>query len=256
MTNNTNIEAYFDDIGSNMLRFFDGWDDHIPHQGEKGGIRERRVSDFLKSHLPRKYGVGTGHIIDREGTMSLQEDIVLFDANNSPTLRIDDYYQIFPCETVYATVEVKSTLDTQAIDACIEHTKRLHELNRGELGPIESFVFAYDSYSSKEHPPAVWAGGNFKLISEARGTTRPMPSAILSLRHNFVLYFGLDTNKHIAQGTDKAILLFYFTVLLNRLENVETESPLLFHRYGWSKNNPLIVYQYSINKNDKNQNKD
>jgi len=241
----TNVTALFDDIGKNMLKFFSGWDTHVPHQGEKGGVRERRVRDFLKSYLPRKYSVASGHIIDRQGNVSLQEDIVIFDGTNSPILRIDDYYQVFPCESVYATVEVKSTLNTTEIEKCIEHTNNLSTLDRGNLSPIESFVFAYDSYSSKDLQPPVWAAGNFKKASVLNGSDKAMPSVVLSLKQNFVLYFGLTRDKHIAQGVDHGVLLFFLNAMLNRLAAVEITPPSLFHDYGF-KGNPLKHYGYSI----------
>src|SRR5690606_12915779 len=97
------------------------------------------------------------HLIDRRGTYSLQEDIVIYDALNAPILPIDDQYQLFPCEVVYATVEVKSVLDPKAIGECIDHAERLSSLDRGDLGAIENFVFAYDSYPAKQEEPIQWA---------------------------------------------------------------------------------------------------
>ena len=69
------LSKFFDDIAKNMLQSFQGWENNISHQGEKGGIRERRVQDFLKKYLPKKYGVSSGHVIDHEGKHSKQEDI-------------------------------------------------------------------------------------------------------------------------------------------------------------------------------------
>ena len=76
------IAILFNDIAKNMLQSFEGWDTYVPHPGEKGGIRERRVQDFLMKYLPDRYGVARGHIIDWQGGVSLQEDIVIFDKLN------------------------------------------------------------------------------------------------------------------------------------------------------------------------------
>jgi hypothetical protein len=238
------VTALFDDIAANMLQFFEGWDTHVPHEGEKGGIRERRVRDFLESHLPDKYGVASGHIIDKKGTVSLQEDIVIFDRINSPVLRIDPYYQVFPCESVYATVEVKSTLDPGEIEKCIEHTRRLGELDRsdhrGELGPIENFVFAYDSYDSAEKAPSVWARDKFKEIASSGATQRPIPSAILCLTKSFVLRRD-SPNSYVTLAFASGALLYFFSTLLHRVLLVKTAPPLLFTHYGWVKGS-MIEY--------------
>jgi hypothetical protein len=60
MTKDSNITRFFSETHETMKLKFRGWEKDLPHQGEKGGIRERRVADFLSSLLPKKYGVGTG----------------------------------------------------------------------------------------------------------------------------------------------------------------------------------------------------
>lgn len=243
MSSTKRITALFDDMAENMLRFFEGWDTHVPHDGEKGGIRERRVQGFLEKHLPNKYGVASGHIVDKQGTVSLQEDIVIFDQLNCPVLKVDPYYQVFPCETVYATVEVKSILDSTEISKCIEHTHQLTQLDRGELGSIESFVFAYDSYESKEMPPPVWARNKFKEKASSKIEQKPMPSVVLCLKKGFILHFGVAENVHITSAVESGVLLYYFDLILSRLSQVHTKSPLLFIQYGWPKSNPIKRYE-------------
>jgi hypothetical protein len=232
------VTALFDDIANSMLQFFEGWDTYVPHQAEKGGIRERRVRDFLRAYLPQKYGVGTGHIIDRKGNVSLQEDIVIFDQTDSPVLEIDPYYQVFPCETVYATVEVKSFLDGSEIGKCVDHTERLREMYRADLGPVESFVFAYDSYASSSKPAPVWAREKFMEKASGETEQRPMPSVVLCLKRKFILNLD-DEGKYITDALDSGILLYFFDEILSRLLRVGTSLPSLFFDYGWEKENPV-----------------
>jgi len=240
------IAILFDDIAKNMLQSFEGWDTYVPHSGEQGGIRERRVQDFLEKYLPSRYGVASGHIIDWQGGVSLQEDIVIFDKLNCPILKIDPYYQVFPCETVYATVEVKSTLNNEEIGACIDHTCRLKQLDRAnELGPIESFVFAYDSYDSKRQGPAIWAREKFKEIASSDNEKKPMPSVVICLKKNFILcYSETKKGEYEALTVDEGILLFYFDLLLSKLSLIQTKSPSLYLQYVWSILGPKIrVFQ-------------
>lgn len=238
------VTAFFDDIANNMLRYFEGWDKHVPHQGEKGGVRERRVRDFFEQHLPYKYGVGSGHVIDRMGNVSHQEDVVIFDRINCPVLKADSYYQIFPCESVYATVEVKSTLTAEEIAHCLSHTDKLRRLHRGDgnkLGPIESFVFAYDSYSSSTKLPVDWAMDTFREKSLEYEQPKPIPGLILCLGKKFILHLGGPDGRSmcIPDMLESGILLYYFEKLLHRLSQVETLPPSLFTYYGWETNNPI-----------------
>jgi len=240
-----NVTAFFDDIANNMLQFFEGWDKLVPQEGEKGGVRERRVRDFFERHLPGKYGVASGHIIDRKGTVSLQEDVVIFDQINCPVLKADPYYHIFPCESVYATVEVKSKLDPEEVAKCVSHTHRLRELYRGdtnELGPIESFVFAYDSYDCCEKLPVDWTIDKFREKSLTYDHPKPVPSLILCLKKKFVLHLGGGDGRSICipDMLESGILLYYFEKVLQRLSQVQTSSPSLFTQYGWEKDNPII----------------
>ena len=237
MSSNRMVATLFDNIAKNMIQYFEGWDTYIPHKGEKGGVRERRVRDFLNDYLPKKYGVGSGHIIDKKGNVSLQEDIVIYDKLNSPVLNVDSNYQVFPCETVYATVEIKSKLMQEEIEKCVKHASQLHKLDRadhrGDLGTIPSFIFAYDSYESGNKPPAVWARDKFRDAVLAGEAPMPLPSAVLCLSHSFVLRRDIDQIKYVTYAFETGALLHFFTTLLHRLSLVQTNTPLLFSHYGW-----------------------
>ena len=80
MSQQGHIERFFDDVSKQMILFFKGWEQDLPHDGERGGIRERRVADLLRSILPKRFGIGTGHIIDSQNGSSKQTDIVIYDA--------------------------------------------------------------------------------------------------------------------------------------------------------------------------------
>lgn len=238
------VTSFFDAIADNMFHLFEGWDKLVPHHGEIGGLRERRVRDFFEQYLPLQYGVGSGHIIDRNGNYSLQEDVVIFDRIMCPVLKADPYYQIFPCESVYATVEVKSTLNPGEIERCLDHTYRLRQLHRGDgnsLGPIESFVFAYSAVDRKKKTSADWALATFKEKSRKYEQPLPVPSLVLCLKEKFVLHLGGPDGRSVCipDMLESGILLYFFEKLLHRLSQVKTSSPPLFTRYGWERGNPI-----------------
>ena len=127
------VDSLFSQTEKFMFGEFDGWERDLPHQGEKGGLRERRVAEFLSRILPRKYGIGTGHIVDGKGMISCQTDIVIYDAVDGIALPIDKYYSVFPVECVYAAIEVKSKLTASdgeggpqgEIYQCIKNTRSM-----------------------------------------------------------------------------------------------------------------------------------
>jgi hypothetical protein len=100
----------------------------IPHRGVKGSEAEGLMEAFLSKHLPKRFAVGSGFIIDKRNVVSNQTDVVVYDAFNCPLYRASDDSAIFPSDNVAAVVEVKALLDKEKfIEACenIRATKRL-----------------------------------------------------------------------------------------------------------------------------------
>jgi len=74
----------------------------VPHQGARAGEAEKLVKDFLRRHLPKRFDVGSGFIIDRQDTVSRQTDVVIYDAMNCPVYRPPRTRAIFPSNNVAA----------------------------------------------------------------------------------------------------------------------------------------------------------
>lgn len=99
----------------------------IKHSGDKGENREHILREFLKTHLPKRYGVTKGEILTKEGQRSHAVDIIIYDALNCPVL-YSEQTAIVPIEGVYGIIEVKSRLSkAEFLDAArkIESFKRL-----------------------------------------------------------------------------------------------------------------------------------
>jgi hypothetical protein len=102
----------------------------VPHAGAKGSEAERIVRRFLSDHLPKRFAVGSGFILDRADAVSKQTDVVVYDALNCPVYRASDEAGIFPADNVAAVIEVKSTLDKTRFDEARENiaaTKKLRK---------------------------------------------------------------------------------------------------------------------------------
>ena len=125
----------------------------IPHSGLKGNEAERLVKVFLKEHLPKRFSVGSGFIIDGYDTVSKQTDVIIYDALNCPVYRASEEAAIFPSDNVAAVVEVKSRLDKDQLISAFENiraTKQLAKTPPPDLPiPITcqtvGCLFAFDS---------------------------------------------------------------------------------------------------------------
>lgn len=122
---------------------FDTWSDYIAnilnsesdlaaslveHGGELGNAREALINGVLSRILPSIYEVGTGEIIDHLGKHSRQIDIVIA-RRDFPSLTLPSGSKVYPIESVLATIEVKSELDSQTLNQALENYASVSDLS-------------------------------------------------------------------------------------------------------------------------------
>ncbi|MFL6334616.1 MAG: DUF6602 domain-containing protein [Pyrinomonadaceae bacterium] len=124
----------------------------VPHSGLKGNQAEGLVKAFLKGHLPKRFDVGSGFILDHFDNVSKQTDVIIYDAFNCPVYRASDDAGIFPSDNVAAVVEVKSRLDKEQLTSSFENIMATKQLSkRVAEGPFFitsqtlGCLFAFDS---------------------------------------------------------------------------------------------------------------
>ena len=92
----------------------------IPHSGEVGALVEQQFRFHLTEILPEKIGISHGFVIDSNGEVSKQMDIILYDKLNTPRIFSSDGAQIFPVEATYACGEIKTKIDSEALEDSFE----------------------------------------------------------------------------------------------------------------------------------------
>ncbi len=107
----------------------------IVHSGDKGENREEFLIEFLREHLPKRYGVTKGEVITKEGLRSHAIDIIIYDAINCPILYAGKT-SILPIEGVYGIIEVKSSLSKSEFDDASEKITAFKKLAPRDLGLI------------------------------------------------------------------------------------------------------------------------
>lgn len=146
------------------LRGVLGESKEIQHPLGNGDNSEGGWKAFLKQILPQKYGVDNGYVIDYEGNVSDQIDIIIYDNLYSPyVISSGSGVKHIPAEAVYAIIEVKSTITKaylQYANDKVQSVKKLKRTTRGvtvagvrtpkrELTSILGIVLAKDSNISK-----------------------------------------------------------------------------------------------------------
>lgn len=149
------------------------------HSLHKGTPRESFIKTFLSEHLSERVAIGTGEIIDANsipGQPRNQIDIVIY-KRDYPKLDFGGGINAFLCESVVATIEVKSTLDKAEFEKATTSARNTKALTRhvttafaaGYHPPaILSYVVAYDGPASMRT-----VHGWLESISQATGIAYP-----------------------------------------------------------------------------------
>lgn len=104
------------------------------HNSNKGDYRENSLREFLeKGRLPKKYGVGNGEIVGHVSNVSKQSDLILFDQFESVPLLYDEKVQVYPIDSVYGIIEVKSKLSKAKLLEGLENIKSVKELSPNDI---------------------------------------------------------------------------------------------------------------------------
>lgn len=104
--------------------------DYAKHRPSAGDNREDLVARFLTEHLPQRFGISTGLVISHNGEFSNQADLVVVDALNNAPLYGTSRNKLWPIESVYALIEVKTSLNPTELRDAISKGRRFKALPR------------------------------------------------------------------------------------------------------------------------------
>jgi Domain of unknown function (DUF6602) len=133
---------------------------------DEGTLVENLVVDFLERYLPKRLSVGRGYVMSDDGKTSLQQDVVIYNADDYILLKNIEGCQFYPIECVYAVVEVKSTLTKSTLKVANRNARSIKYLSgtkltvhreTGEIQDVDQYgavvfssVFAFKSGSKLE----------------------------------------------------------------------------------------------------------
>lgn len=110
-----NIRRVFNEISNQLLAEFRK-SAEVKHSGGKGIIREDALKAFLRAYLPKRYAVGQGEVISSNNDISGQLDIIIYDPYHCPALIISSSHAVYPIESVYGVISVKSSLSSAELE--------------------------------------------------------------------------------------------------------------------------------------------
>ncbi|MDA2912549.1 hypothetical protein MYX77_01065 [Acidobacteriia bacterium AH_259_A11_L15] len=113
--NRVDLSSVFAAVAEQLRAQFNAIQHSVQHGPTKGSAGEAVWREWLERHLPRRYAAGTGFVTDSKGYQSKQQDIVIYDRQYSPLLYVERDALFIPAESVYAVVEVKTSLTPDEI---------------------------------------------------------------------------------------------------------------------------------------------
>lgn len=225
----------------------------IDHPGEKGKNNEVILENFVRRILPSKYEISTGFITDKNGNLSKQIDLFIFNHLEFPDILKHEVLSLFPVDWTHAVFEVKTKIWTKDdIENAVANVRSVKELKYDEHGfqfvepkakndgtitrgyqttPPLGCIVAFSSKLKFEKIIEV-AKENFGKIEDKK----LHPDIIIVLGEGLIKYpdfqhageleifqFPKDNDKYDAFSAS----IIYFTILLNNMLESKKISPFI-----------------------------
>lgn len=110
MSNKINIAELFAGLQNQMVAQLNTNREFIKHPGSKGDSLENVWIEWLRKYLPNRYSVDKAIVVDSNGELSHQIDLVIYDQQYTPFVFSQNGIHYIPAEGVYAVFEVKPDL--------------------------------------------------------------------------------------------------------------------------------------------------
>jgi len=143
--NNIDIKLLFSGLQNQMIAQLNTNREFITHPGSKGDSLENAWIEWLRKYLPNRYNVDKAIVIDYEGNISHQIDIVIYDNWYTPFIFSQNGFHYIPAEGVYAVFEVKPDLkgyveEKTYIEYSAEKIESVRTLKRTSTSMINSGI--------------------------------------------------------------------------------------------------------------------
>jgi hypothetical protein len=215
---------------------------NIQHPGTKGDASELCWLDMLNSYLPQRYHAAKAFVVDSEGQISDQIDLVIFDRQYSPFLFNQNNALYVPAESVYITMEVKQDIDKDVIEYAGAKAASVRQLKRtsvpvphagGEFPPKEHFeiLSGIVALGCKWDPPY---GESFTNAIKKLPIEKRIHIGCALKSGAFDVTYIDNTEINIETCGAEESLVFFFLRLLARLQQLGTVPAMNIAEYAKS----------------------
>ena len=199
----------------------------LTHPVAKGDASECEWINMLTAYLPSRYCADRAFVIDFEGNVSDQIDIVIYDRHYSPFILKQDGSTYIPSESVYAVIEVKPTLNKKNIEYASKKANSVRILKR----TTATIVHAGGRIEKPKKPFFILAG----ILTIDGYLSDSLKTNLVKAKKDDFLHFGCSLqdgafwfkrvtgNKYSFERSAKEeSLIFFFLNLLSELQQLGT----------------------------------
>ncbi len=214
-------------------------DRDISHPGAKGNASELCWIQMLNEYLPKRYQCAKAFVLDADGKISEEIDIVIFDRQYSPFLFNQDGVCYVPAESVYAILEVKQELSKEYIEYAGTKAASVRGLRRtstriphagGTFEPRQLFSIVAGILTLVDTwtPPF---GESFQSVIAGLPQHKRVDLGCALQYGSFDVTYFSDKHPQI-EIDDKNSLIFFFLRLLSRLQALGTAPAIEISEYA------------------------
>lgn len=233
--NKTSLNGLFSGHQRRLLASLQTNREEISHLPSQGQATESDWIRMLSNHLPKRYKVNRAFIVDSRGNCSDQIDLVIYDSHFSPIF-YDNEVLYIPAESVYAVIEVKTSLTKEELIYSSNKASSVRILHRTSA-PIYHAGGEYKGIIPSFIPAGVLAtSSEWQSIFDS-----PFVSHLQSLEKDHQINFGcileegsfeMDYETFALRKSDRSnSLIFFFLTLLKILGNIGTVPRLDVQEY-------------------------
>ena len=209
------------------------------HPVSTGSGIEANWLEMLKRHLPYRYQAKSAFVVDSNGTQSQQIDVVIYDRQYTAELYNGSNQRIIPAESVYAVLEVKSTLNRENLVYAGKKAGSVRRLERtstqivhagNELAPrsVTPIIAGVLATNTSWKPPF---GSPFEKCIRERDVDETLDLGCVLESGGFEIDYGANSAPKVQVSSAAHSLAYFFLRLLHNLQKIGTVAAVDHDRY-------------------------
>jgi hypothetical protein len=189
----------------------------LAHPGLVGKVRQILIEALLVPLLPDGFRIGTGKVTNSNGYLSAETDVIIYDRRSVPPVLYDEKHGLFPIESVYYVIEVKSTLGAAELEKSIQNGIKLRSLT-GRQPHSALFAFASDLKEGKDSD---------RFIQRQKDLHVPLPVNIFCVAGREYGYWDQVWNLFVPAEQHDEIVVFLVGIINTLVKKIRSQEERL-----------------------------